>query len=179
MTDYTPKAVRELIAKSLKEYTKRPVVYRNQVSKIPEYPYTAYTVTSTKIDATPEGNKSYEDIGGNLRMTVAKTVEMTFSITCISDKAHEAEELAVSAYEYFELAGRQALLDERISVAYLWSMYDRTPAPDVDYEHRWGFDVRLRVPIMMIIDNVDYIDSVDMIITDTGEILEVKRRDEV
>ena len=179
MTDYTPKAVRELIAKSLKEYTKRPVVYRNQVSKIPEYPYTAYTVTSTKIDATPEGNKSYEDIGGNLRMTVAKTVEMTFSITCISDKAHEAEELAVSAYEYFELAGRQALLDERISVSYLWSISDRTLAPDVDYEHRWGFDVRLRVPIMMIIDNVDYIDSVDMVITETGEILEVKRQDEV
>ena len=181
MNDLDIRKVRQTIVKGLGEFTKSVVALRNITARKPGYPYISYSIISYMMDGGTSGNESFSDSeSGGLVENVDRQVEMVISVTVIGDDPTDVAKLAMSAYEYFELAGRQELKDQGITVVKVaGGLEDRTTFSEVEYETRMGFDVRIRVAATMTRDNVDYIDAITMKITDTTEILEVQRTHEV
>ena len=110
------------------------LVRANQTGPIPAYPYGAYTVT------TPAqyrgGTFSIAEDG-----TRYKSVLQIWSFTFQSDDYDECMNIALRAYDWFQLAGLTYLNDHDITVRGVGNINNRDNLITIEYEHRNGFDV--------------------------------------
>lgn len=133
--------VRSPIVQGLKRHTVATAIIQSEGGgDKPAYPYIElkFTNPGTRI------GRPAEFMQGGL-LTQEQDHELTMSISCYAADKTTASNLAYSAVNYFDFLGVMDLQEQNIAVVETTTMQDRTTVLTTDYEHRIGFDVRLRV----------------------------------
>jgi hypothetical protein len=120
------------------------VVFANQTAPAPKYPYVSYSVP-TPLESNEKGYCIAKD------GTRYKELTQIWSFTIHSDDDVEALNLAVQAYEYFNVVGKEYLNDNKIVVAKVGNITNRDNLLSIEYEHCNGFDVTFN--LMFIINS--------------------------
>lgn len=131
MIDY--KKIRNIVVECLKEHTGVEVVLANQDTRIPDYPYISFTVTSPII--ANNGTYGRYDDGYD-----RKPVKQIWSITVQSKTLDEAQITAQKAFDFFDRFYEE-LSENDISVVQLGNISSRDNFLTTGYEYRCGFDV--------------------------------------
>lgn len=130
----------------------------------PRYPYATIQVIAGYI---PEGNgtitrKHIEDID-KLRITRTEYPQCTFSITCHSEDEEQAKRMAMDTLAYLKFTGHQDLARDDIIVLEASNVQDRSIILEgIEYEFRYGLDIRLRVVSELSVD-IGYATDVEII----------------
>ena len=111
------------------------VVMANQTAPAPNYPYVAYTITTT-IERDG-GTYGFFDDGKHY-----KQMNQIWSFTVHSNDQTECNNLALDAYDYFAHHAYNFLSDNNISVIDITNMTSRDNLITAEYEYRQGFDVK-------------------------------------
>ena len=135
-----------------------PVIMSNQTKRVPEYPYVSYTIT-TPVVANMKGYGIAED------GTRFKPLVQIWSFTVQSSDDVEAFNIAMTAYDWFALAGNTYLSDNGIVAQRVGNIANRDNLLTIEYEYRFGFDVDFL--LTHTIDKVDcetagYIEEADI-----------------
>lgn len=110
------------------------VIMANQTTPIPAYPYIAYTVTTPVV----ADMKTYGILSTGTRI---KPITQRWSFTVQSGDATEADNVVMTAYDWFVLAGNTYLSDNGIVVKRVENITNRDNLVSIEYEYRRGFDV--------------------------------------
>lgn len=110
------------------------VVFANQTAPIPAYPYVSYTITQPVVS----DNRGYctDDEGNRYKETL-----QTWSFTVHSDDDVEAMNIALKAYNWFNIVSNTYLGDNGIIVQKIGNVNNRDNLISIEYEHCNGFDV--------------------------------------
>lgn len=127
-----------VITTKLKQVLQCEIVKSNQIHKKPPYPYVSFTIT-TPVHA--EGGTYCEAEDG----TRYRDLLQTWSVTVQSEKDNEANELAMKAFDWFQVQGNFDLQDNGIVVADVSDITNRDNLISIEYEYRYGFDVTFRM----------------------------------
>lgn len=150
------KPIRNLIAKGLRASTGYIAITAESGGDKPAYPYTALKFT-TLGDTIGQGAQYMK----GTQQVNEEDVEMVLSLTCYSDTLDSASDLAYAVLAYFKVHGVQVLQDAHIAIVEIGDITDRTTFLTTNWEHRAGFDVRLRVRTQ-IMTTAEYIETVNI-----------------
>lgn len=157
--------IRNVIVGGLSRYLSRPVVLNNNADKMENYPFMTYTVINPRLDNYGEPSiKTVNRVinGQTKKMTqFQKIIEIVYSFTVISEDEDEAQDLLHQAVSFFDVFGVGDLKQGKIAVVEVSNVQNRDSLITIDYEHRLGFDVRLRVTEINEQESV-YIESADI-----------------
>lgn len=135
--------IRQPIIRGLRAYTGvKAVGMADTTEKQPDYPFIKikFTLTGDGIGQATD----YFDSKAETQ-TTEQDLEMVMSVTCLGDDVAVAHDLAQKARAYFLGKGHLELADEHITVVDVMSIANRDVFLNIEYERRYGFDVRLRV----------------------------------
>lgn len=125
--------LRNIVAKSLKQYLGCPVVRSDQNAPMPKYPYGVYTVTTLAT----ENNGTYGEYEDGI---ARKPVNTIISFTFKSDDKIKSITLANKARDYLDYAGIAYLNDNGVIVQSVTSIGNRDNVLTSEYECSNGFD---------------------------------------
>lgn len=113
-----------------------PVIFANQTAPAPLYPYCSFTITNLM-------NENGGTYGLHKDEIYRKEITQTWSFTIQSNDDDEAMHLALKAYDFFALKGKLVLSDGGVAVQSVSQISNRDNLITIEYEHRYGFDVKL------------------------------------
>lgn len=122
----------------LKNYVGKPVIQAETSGKQPPYPFISIKDISTFNIAQP----AILNDGDN--QTIKQDIEIVFSLTAHADKIEDSKDLCMKARAYFLGKGAIELSDAGIAIVDVLPATNRDVFLTIDYERRYGFDVRLR-----------------------------------
>ena len=135
--------IRQPIIRGLRSYTgAKAVVMADTTGKQPEYPFITIKFTLTG-EGAGQAIDSFDSKAET--QTTEQDMEMVMSVTCLGDDVAVAHDLAHKARAYFLGKGHLELADEHITVVDVMSITNRDVFLNIEYERRYGFDVRIRV----------------------------------
>lgn len=123
----------------LEKYVGKPVVQAETSGKQPPYPFISIKDISTFNIAQP----AILNDGDN--QTIKQDIEMVLSLTVHADKIEVSKDLCMKARVYFLGKGAIELSDAGIAIVDVLPAANRDVFLTIDYERRYGFDVRLRI----------------------------------
>lgn len=123
----------------LENYIGKPVIQAETTGKQPPYPFVAIKDTST-INV---GQTSIINNGDN--QTIKQDIETVLSLTAHDKTIEGAKDLCMKARAYLLGKGSIELSDSDIAVVEVLPATNRDVFLNIDYERRYGFDVRLRI----------------------------------
>jgi hypothetical protein len=144
--------LRKAVIPPLRAYLGAPVIQLEQEGKKPDCPFATFKFTTLflpepgqpiiegKLVPSLDGRFEYDREETYITMPTS-----VLSITTFGKTSDESHSLAMRAYEWFFVLGRETLRDAGIVVVNQSSVLDRTVFLQVSHEHRHGFDVTLRV----------------------------------
>lgn len=159
----TIKTIRTAIVKGLRAHTNATdVAAAESGGDKPKYPYIELKFINLggKVGEAAQFMRNTKQVNEQDR-------ESILSVTCYGQTKDSASDLAYQALEYFEVHGVLPLQEANIAIVDATTLTDRTTLLTTDYEHRIGFDVRLRVRTQ-VISEVDVIDEVKL----TGHVID-------
>ena len=159
--------IRQPIIKGLRSYTEVTTITAETTAKQPDYPFLAMKFTT----AGQGLGQVTETVEGNTTGVIEQDIELVVSITCHATDIAEAHDLAQKARAYFLGKGNIDLSDVNITVVEALAITNRDVFLNIEYERRYGFDVRLRVRGRESFET-DVIESIDA--TGTIESIEIK-----
>lgn len=131
--------IRDPLVFGLHNYMDLLVVQQSSIGDQPEYPFCTYSVTSPYLQlGQPE---HYTDV----QERSIEHYEQVYSFTIASTDEDEAMDLCLKAVQYFKFYGVQELKDKNIVVVKISNVTARDNMITINYERRYGFDVRVRV----------------------------------
>lgn len=125
-----------LLCNKIKEITGCVVIKSNISGHTPDYPYISFTVTSRG------GNSGRYGCTGS---TYRKQVKVRYSWTVQSNSDSQAETIADTLHDWFELTGYQFFRDNGIGIASVEDITNRDNLITIQYEYRKGFDTEFNV----------------------------------
>ncbi|MFJ7841586.1 LIC_12616 family protein [Lysinibacillus sphaericus] len=159
--------IRQPIIKGLRGYTGATTITAETTAKQPEYPFIALKFTT----AGQSVGQVAETVEGYATGVIEQDLELVVSITCHAKDISEAHDLSHKARAYFLGKGNIDLSDVNITIVEALAITNRDVFLNIEYERRYGFDVRLRVRGRESFD-IDVIESIDA--TGTIEKIEIK-----
>lgn len=134
--------IRRPVIAGLKSYTTHPVIMADTTGNQPAYPF--YTL---KVTLTGQGiGQVAEAMDVKMGLSsIEQDTEMILSITCHAADISEAHDLTYKARSYFLGKGHIELSDQNITVVDALAITNRDVFLNIEYERRYGFDVRLRI----------------------------------
>ena len=134
--------IRQPIIRGLRANTGANVVMADTTEKQPDYPFITikFTLSGEGIGQATD----YFDSDAETQ-TTEQDMELVMSVTCLGDDVAVAHDLANKARSYFLGRGHLDLADEHIAVVDVMPITNRDVFLNIEYERRYGFDVRLRV----------------------------------
>lgn len=159
--------IRQPIIKGLKGYTGTIAITAETTAKQPDYPFIALKFTTPGQSV----GQVAETVEGDNTGVIEQDLELIVSITCHAKDVAEAHDLAQIARGYFLGKGNIDLSDVNITVVEALAITNRDVFLNIEYERRYGFDIRLRVRGRETFE-VDVIESVEA--TGTIESIEIK-----
>lgn len=120
----------------------------------PPYPYATIQVISGYIEeGTGAILQKHIKETDKLQITRREFPQTTLSITCISNEKNEAIKMATDTLQYLKFTGRHELKEDDIIVIEAGNIQDRSIIlEDIQYEYRYGLDVRLRVVSLISVE---------------------------
>ena len=149
--------VRNAIVKGLHDYTQLLVVQSSTIGNMPKYPFITYSVTSPYLQLGMDEEYT-EEINSVIRNRHVFHYERVFSFTIVAKEEGEAMDYCMRAMRYFRNAGVQELKDKGIVVVEVTNVTARDTFITIDYERRYGFDVRIRLVNEEIRDTTNVIE---------------------
>lgn len=113
----------------------------NQVSPIPPYPYTSYTVITPMIANNGTYGAFVEEIDGKKVTIHRKEFQQVWSFTVQADDDAVSKSLAFKLYDFFDRVGTVTLNEAEIVVQRLGNITNRDNLISINYEYRNGLDV--------------------------------------
>lgn len=117
------------------------VIRRNQTAPIPDYPYSAYTITTSVVS----NDKGYCEEVSEDGKHMWKELNQIWSFTFQSDDDEEARQKALEAWDWLSAVSDLYLSDLGIVVVRVGNVTNRDTMLTIEYEHRYGFDVTFRL----------------------------------
>lgn len=159
--------IRQPIIKGLKGYSGVTTITAETTAKQPDYPFLAIKFTTPGQGI----GQVAETVVGDATGVIEQDIEIVVSITCHASDIADAHDIAQKARAYFLGKGNIDLSDVNITVVEALAITNRDVFLNIEYERRYGFDVRLRVRGRESFE-IDVIDSIDA--TGTIENIEIK-----
>lgn len=151
--------IRNKLVSGLHKFMDMLVVQQSSIGDQPEYPFITYTVTSPYLQlGQPE--RYTQEIDGSIVTRSKEHYEQVYSFTIASKDEDEAMDKCLQAIQYFKFYGTQDLADQNIVIVKISSISARDNMITIDYERRYGFDVRIRVAYEETMLTTDTIDNI-------------------
>ena len=136
--------VRNAIVKGLHEYMGILVIESSTIGNMPPYPFITYTITSPYL-GIGYMEDYYEEENTRIQNRHVQHYERVFSFTIVANDVDEAMNRCMQAMQYFKCDGVWELKDKNIVIVEVNSATTRDTFITIDYERRYGFDVRIRL----------------------------------
>lgn len=152
---------RNALVKGLHDYMNMLVVQSSTIGDMPKYPFITYTVTSPYLrlgqdeEYTEEVNSSYQN-------RHVLHYERVFSFSIAARDEDTAMDRCMKAIQYFRNDGVLALKDKGIVIVEISNVQARDNFITIDYDRRYGFDVRIRLADEEIRETTDIIEKVNL-----------------
>lgn len=153
--------VRNALIKGLHDYMNLLVIQSSTIGDMPKYPFVTYTVTSPYLRLGQ--NEEYtEEVNSTYQNRHVLHYERVFSFTIVSKDEDEAMDLCVKAIRYFSNDGVLELKDKNIVIVEITNVAARDNFITIDYDHRYGFDVRIRLADEEVRETEEIIEKVNL-----------------
>lgn len=153
--------VRNALVKGLHDYMNMLVIQSSTIGDMPKYPFITYTVTSPYLrlgqdeEYTEKENSTYQN-------RHVLHYERVFSFTVVAKDEDVALNKCMQAMRYFRNDGVLELKDKNIVIVEINNATARDNFITIDYERRYGFDVRIRLADEEIRETEDIIEKVNL-----------------
>ena len=153
--------VRNALIKGLHDYMNLLVIQSSTIGDMPKYPVVTYTVTSPYLRLGQ--NEEYtEEVNSTYQNRHVLHYERVFSFTIVSKDEDEAMDLCVKAIRYFSNDGVLELKDKNIVIVEITNVAARDNFITIDYDRRYGFDVRIRLADEEVRETEEIIEKVNL-----------------
>ena len=153
--------VRNALIKGLHDYMNLLVIQSSTIGDMPKYPFITYTVTSPYLKVGFDEEYT-EQVNSTYQNRHVLHYERVFSFTIVSKDEDEAMDLCVKAIRYFSNNGVLALKDKNIVIVEITNVAARDNFITIDYDHRYGFDVRIRLADEEVRETEEIIEKVNL-----------------
>lgn len=137
------------------------VIQSSTIGDMPKYPFITYTVTSPYLrlgqdeEYTKKENSNYQN-----RHVLHH--ERVFSFTITAKDEDTAMDKCMQAMRYFRNDGVLELKDKGIAIVEISNVTARDNFITIDYDHRYGFDVRIRLADEEVRETADIIEKINL-----------------
>lgn len=152
---------RNALVKGLHDYMNMLVIQSSTIGDMPKYPFITYTVTSPYLrlgqdeEYTKKENSTYQN-------RHVLHYERVFSFTVAAREEDVAMDTCMKAMKYFRNDGVLELKDKGIVIVEISNATARDNFITIDYDRRYGFDVRIRLADEEIRETTDIIEKVNL-----------------
>lgn len=152
---------RNALVKGLHDYMNMLVIQSSTIGDMPKYPFITYTVTSPYLrlgqdeEYTEKENSTYQN-------RHVLHYERVFSFTVAAREEDVAMDTCMKAMKYFRNDGVLELKDKGIVIVEITNATARDNFITIDYDRRYGFDVRIRLADEEIRETEDIIEKVNL-----------------
>lgn len=153
--------VRNAIISGLHDYMGMLVIQASSIGDMPKYPFITYTVTSPYLRLGYDEEYT-EQVNSNIQNRHVLHYERVFSFTIVAKEEDVAMDTCMKAVRYFRNDGVLALKDKDIVVAEITNVTARDNFITIDYDRRYGFDVRIRLADEEIRETAEIIEHVNL-----------------
>lgn len=153
--------VRNAIISGLHDYMDMLVIQSSSIGDMPDYPFITYTVTSPYLRLGYDEEYT-EQVNSNIQNRHVLHYERVFSFTAVAKDEDVAMDTCMKAIRYFRNDGVLALKDEGIAIVELTNVTARDNFITIDYDRRYGFDVRIRLADEEIRETEEIIQNVNL-----------------
>lgn len=137
------------------------VIQSSTIGDMPKYPFITYTVTSPYLKVGFDEEYT-EQVNSTYQNRHVLHYERVFSFTIVSKDEDEAMDLCVKAIRYFSNDGVLELKDKNIVIVEITNVAARDNFITIDYDHRYGFDVRIRLADEEVRETEEIIEKVNL-----------------
>lgn len=153
--------VRNALIKGLHDYMNLLVIQSSTIGDMPKYPFITYTVTSPYLKVGSDEEYT-EQVNSTYQNRHVLHYERVFSFTIVSKDEDEAMDLCVKAIRYFSNDGVLELKDKNIVIVEITNVAARDNFITIDYDRRYGFDVRIRLADEEVRETEEIIEKVNL-----------------
>lgn len=157
----THENVRNALVKGLYDYMGTLVIQSSTIGDMPAYPFITYTVTSPYLRLGVDEEYT-EQVDSTYQNRHVLHYERVFSFTIASKDEDEAMDLCMKAIRYFRNDGVLELKDKNIVIVEITNVTARDNFITIDYDRRYGFDVRIRLADEEVRETADIIETIDL-----------------
>lgn len=154
--------IRNAIVKGLHDYTRLFVVQSSTIGNMPKYPFITYTVTSPYLQIGMDEEYTEQVNSVMIQNRHVFHYERVFSFTIVAKEEGEAMDYCMRAIRYFRNAGVQELKDKGIVVVEVTNITARDNFITIDYDRRYGFDVRIRLADEEVREKEEIIEKINL-----------------
>ena len=153
--------VRNALIKGLHDYMNLLVIQSSTIGDMPKYPFITYTVTSPYLKVGFDEEYT-EQVNSTYQNRHVLHYERVFSFTIVSKDEDVAMDLCVKAIRYFSNDGVLELKDKNIVIVEITNVAARDNFITIDYDRRYGFDVRIRLADEEVRETEEIIEKVNL-----------------
>lgn len=153
--------VRNALVKGLHDYMDLLVIQSSTIGDMPKYPFITYTVTSPYLHLGVDEEYT-EQVNSTYQNRHVLHYERVFSFTIVARDEDVAMDTCMKAIRYFRNDGVLELKDKGIAIVEITNVTARDNFITIDYDRRYGFDVRIRLADEEIRETRDIIEKVNL-----------------
>ncbi len=153
--------VRNALVKGLYDYMNLLVIQSSTIGDMPKYPFISYTVTSPYL-RLGQDEEYTEEVNSTYQNRHVLHYERVFSFTIVSKDEDEAMDKCMQAIRYFRNDGVLELKDKGITIVEISNVQARDNFITIDYDRRYGFDVRIRLADEEVRETEEIIETINL-----------------
>ena len=153
--------VRNALIKGLYDYMNMLVIQSSTIGDMPKYPFITYTVTSPYLRLGVDEEYT-EQVNDTIQNRHVLHYERVFSFTIVAKDEDVAMDLCMQAMRYFRNDGVLELKDKGIAIVEISNVTARDNFITIDYDRRYGFDVRIRLADEEVRETADIIEKINL-----------------
>ena len=137
------------------------VIQSSTVGDMPTYPFITYTVTSPYLQLGVDEEYT-EEVNSTYQNRHVLHYERVFSFTIVAKEEDVAMDECMKAIRYFRNDGVLALKDKNIVIVEITNVTARDNFITIDYDRRYGFDVRIRLADEEVRETEEIIEKINL-----------------
>ena len=153
--------VRNALIKGLYDYMNMLVIQSSTIGDMPKYPFITYTVTSPYLRLGVDEEYT-EQVNDTIQNRHVLHYERVFSFTIVAKDEDVAMDKCMQAMRYFRNDGVLELKDKGIAIVEISNVTARDNFITIDYDRRYGFDVRIRLADEEVRETADIIEKINL-----------------
>lgn len=137
------------------------VIQSSTIGDMPKYPFITYTVTSPYLRLGVDEEYT-EQVNDTIQNRHVLHYERVFSFTIVAKDEDVAMDKCMQAMRYFRNDGVLELKDKGIAIVEISNVTARDNFITIDYDRRYGFDVRIRLADEEVRETADIIEKINL-----------------